>query len=47
MLLVLAMWAKTLTNSNGIAGSVLFAVALPGLLAPVAGVSSTGCPGAR
>ncbi len=38
MLLVLAMWAKTLTQSNGIAGSVLFAVALPGLLAPLAGV---------
>jgi len=38
MLLVLAMWAKSLTGSNGIAGSVLFAVALPGLLAPLAGL---------
>jgi len=38
MLLVLAMWAKSLTNSNGIAGSVLFAVALPGLLSPLAGL---------
>jgi Na+/melibiose symporter-like transporter len=38
MLLVLAMWAKKLTDNNGLAGSVLFALALPGLLAPLAGV---------
>lgn len=38
MLLVMAMWAKSLTGSNGIAGSVLFAVALPGLLAPFGGL---------
>jgi Na+/melibiose symporter-like transporter len=38
MILVLAMWAKKLTDSNGLAGTVLFALALPGLLAPLAGV---------
>lgn len=38
MWLVLAMWAKSLTGSNGIAGSVFFALALPGLLAPLAGL---------
>lgn len=38
MLLVLAMWAKQLTGSNGVAGSVLAAVALPSLIAPFGGV---------
>jgi MFS family permease len=38
MLIVLAMWAKELTGSNGIAGSVFAAVALPSLLAPLGGV---------
>ena len=38
MLLVLAMWAKDLTGSNGVAGSVFGAVALPSLLAPFAGI---------
>jgi MFS family permease len=38
MLLVLAMWAKDLTGSNGIAGSVFAALAVPSLLAPLAGV---------
>lgn len=38
LLLVLAMWAKELTGSSGIAGSVFAALALPSLLAPLAGV---------
>ena len=38
MLLVLAMWAKDLTGSNGVAGSVFAAVVVPSLLAPLAGV---------
>lgn len=38
MLLVLGMWAKELTGSNGIAGSVFAALVLPSLLAPAAGV---------
>ena len=38
MLIVLAMWAKDLTGSNGIAGSVFAALAVPSLLAPLAGV---------
>ena len=37
MLLVLAMWAKDLTGSNGVAGRVFGAV-VPSLLAPFAGV---------
>ena len=39
MLLVLAMWAKDLTGSNGIAGSVFAALVVPSLLAPLAGGS--------
>ena len=38
MLLVLAMWAKELTGSNGIAGSVFAVLALASLLAPLTGV---------
>lgn len=38
LLLVLAMWAKQLTGSNGIAGSVFAAFALPSLFAPLGGV---------
>jgi MFS family permease len=38
MLLVLAMWAKDLTGSSGIAGSVFAALVVPSLLAPLAGV---------
>jgi MFS family permease len=38
MLLVLAMWAKQLTGSNSAAGSVLAAVILPSLLAPLGGL---------
>ena len=38
MLLVLAMWAKDLTGSNGVAGSVFAALVVPSLLAPLAGV---------
>ena len=38
MLLVLAMWAKELTGSSGVAGSVFAALALPSLLAPLGGV---------
>lgn len=38
MLLVLAMWAKELTGSNGVAGSVFAALAVPSLLAPLGGV---------
>ena len=38
MLLVLAMWAKQLTGSNSIAGSVFAALILPSLLAPFGGL---------
>ena len=38
MLIVLAMWAKELTGSNGVAGSVFAALVLPSLLAPLGGV---------
>lgn len=38
MLLVLAMWAKQLTGSNSIAGSVFAALVLPSLLAPFGGL---------
>ena len=38
MLLVLAMWAKELTGSNAIAGSVFAVLGLPTLLAPLGGV---------
>ena len=38
MLLVLAMWAKELTGSNAVAGSVFAALVLPSLLAPLGGV---------
>jgi MFS family permease len=37
LILVLGMWAKELTGSNAVAGSVLFAVAIPSLLAPLGG----------
>lgn len=37
LILVMAMWAKELTGSNGVAGSVLFAIAVPNLLAPLGG----------
>ncbi len=37
-LLGLAIWAKELTGSNSVAGSVLLAVVLPGLLGPLLGV---------
>jgi MFS family permease len=38
LLIVLAMWAKELTGSNGIAGSVFAVLALPSLVAPLSGV---------
>jgi MFS family permease len=38
MLLVLAMWAKQLTGSSSVAGSVLAALVLPSLLAPFGGI---------
>jgi MFS family permease len=38
MLLVLAMWAKQLTGSNSAAGTVLAAVIVPTLLAPLGGI---------
>ena len=38
MLLVLAMWAKDLTGSNGIAGSVFAVLVVPSLLAPLGGM---------
>ena len=38
LLLVLAMWAKELTGSNGVAGTVFGALVVPSLLAPLAGV---------
>jgi len=37
LLLVLAIWVKQLTGSNSLAGLTLFAVAAPGLFAPVLG----------
>jgi MFS family permease len=38
MLLTLGMWAKDLTGSNALAGSVFFALGLPVLLAPLGGL---------
>jgi MFS family permease len=38
MLLTLGMWAKDLTGSNAVAGSVFFALGLPVLLAPLGGL---------
>ena len=38
MLLVLGMWGKQITGSNGVAGSIFAAVALPSLIAPFGGV---------
>lgn len=38
MLIVLAIWVKSLTGSNGAAGLTFFFMALPSLLAPVAGM---------
>jgi MFS family permease len=38
MFLVLGMWAKSLTGSNGTAGWVIFAIVAPSLLAPLAGL---------
>lgn len=38
MLIVLAIWVKTLTGSNGAAGLTFFFMALPALAAPVAGM---------
>lgn len=38
LLLVFGIWAKTLTDSNAIAGLTVFAMVAPGLLAPFAGV---------
>jgi MFS family permease len=38
LLLVFGIWAKTLTGSNAIAGLTVFAMAVPGLLAPFGGV---------
>ncbi|PRY18351.1 MFS transporter [Kineococcus rhizosphaerae] len=38
LLLVLGIWAKTLTGSDAVAGLTVFAMAAPGVLAPVAGV---------
>lgn len=42
MLIVLAIWVKGLTGSNGAAGLTFFFMALPLLAAPVAGIFSTG-----
>src|SRR5919202_5870853 len=38
MFFVLAIWAKDLTHSNSAAGLIFFALALPGLFAPLAGM---------
>lgn len=38
LLLVLGIWAKTLTGSSAVAGLTVFAMAAPGVLAPLAGV---------
>ena len=38
MFFVLAIWAKDLTGSNSAAGLIFFALALPGLFAPLAGL---------
>jgi MFS family permease len=38
LFLALAIWVKDLTGSNGAAGAVFFAIALPALVAPFAGV---------
>ena len=44
MLLVLAMWAKELTGSNGVAGAVFAGWSLPSLLAPLGGVADRPVP---
>ena len=38
LIIVLAVWAKALTNSNTAAGLVFFALALPSIFSPLAGV---------
>ena len=38
LLLVLGIWARTLTGSNAVAGLTVFAMAAPGVLAPAAGL---------
>jgi Major Facilitator Superfamily len=38
LIIVLAVWAKTLTNSNASAGLVFFALAAPSIFSPLAGV---------
>ena len=38
MIIVLGVWAKSLTGSNADAGLVFFALALPSLFAPMSGV---------
>jgi len=38
MLIVLAVWVKELTGSNGAAGLTFFFLAAPSLLAPLAGI---------
>src|SRR5262249_12537243 len=38
MIIVLAVWAKALTNSNAAAGLVFFALAAPSVFSPLAGV---------
>lgn len=38
MIIVLAVWAKSLTNSNAAAGLVFFALAAPSILSPLAGI---------
>ena len=42
LLLVLGIWAKSLTGSNAVAGLTVFAIAAPGVLAPVAGLLAWG-----
>ena len=52
MLIVLSMWVKTLTGSNGAAGLTFLAMTAPALLAPLLGyvvdrVAAAHVPGGR
>ena len=47
MLIVLSMWVKTLTGSNGAAGLTFLWMTAPALVAPCSGTSWTGSTDAR
>jgi len=47
MLIVLAVWMKSLTGSSALAGLTFFVYAIGSLLGPSAGFSLTGCAADR